>query len=76
MRSAKFWIKALLLTAITIACIGHMLFLGMMEFLTRQQGADITFAYWCPLAIHITIILICILYWVNRVLYWYKNGTA
>jgi hypothetical protein len=70
----KTWVKCVLLSIVIVAAIGYLLFVGIMNFLTASTSQYIDLFYWSCLILHIFIMVICVLYLIEKIKYWIKSN--
>ena len=69
MKSYCFWAKVIGLSVLIIVALAYLLFVGGMEYLTAFPGY-LGGRYWVGLFLHIAIMIICVLYGVDRIRLW------
>jgi preprotein translocase subunit SecY len=69
MKKFQFWAKVISLSIIIIAAIAYLFYIGGVNFLTATPYSKGVF-YWYALVLHLVIMLICVLYLVDKIRLW------
>ncbi len=67
-----FWIKAIFLIGVTVLCIWYLTFAFILQFYTVTPGSDRLMHYFM-IILHLLVILICILYMIEKIVNWKKK---
>jgi len=73
MKTFRFWLKIIGLSAIVVAAVGYLIFIGIMNFWTAGPNYSIGAFYWFCFALHLIIILICVLFLIEKIKLWNKS---
>lgn len=73
MKTHWFWAKVISLSSLIVVSLAYLLFVGGMEYLTAFPGY-MGGRYWVGLFLHIAIMVICVLYGVDRIRFWVKQN--
>jgi len=74
MKTVQFWLKTILLTIIVGCSIMYLSFVGVMEFMTGSPPYNESFRFNIYLVLHITVMVLCVLYWIHKIRSWYKDN--
>jgi O-antigen/teichoic acid export membrane protein len=72
-KKSSFWVKSILLSAIITGCILYLIFLFVMNYLTVGSVDEIGITYYIMALAHLCVILICILYLLEKIRYWKRT---